>query len=345
MDIRKSKVFIQSNHNRPSGGTKVTHQLARLFRGHGIEAHIFSPAGEVYEPDWMSSTAPVISNERMRDMCSSLDIVIGNWPDFETSAFIRDCPAQVKIFYPQCNFFLRGKHMIGNDIFKTEWGYNGTWAVSESNKNILDARYGTNCTVVHPYFEHERFQPDAQNAARSGILSLSRKGNRHVRFIAAAVGGHMTVLRGRFTEQEFIDAASRHSLFLHTALGYQPDWSKKIRAWGKYIMSLGAEDRITQVTYAGSKYDEGFPLPPAEAALVGCVVVGFAKNGDLEWMDDDNTFIARDRSYFDLYRQVRRALSTPEPELHFMNARARQRLQTFTGERTWAEITSFFDRV
>ena len=103
-------------------------------------------------------------------------------------------------------------------------------------------------------------------------------------------------------------------------------------------------DRRTHVVYAGSKYDEGFPLPPAEAALCGCVVVGFAKNGDLEWMDSTNSFMVPNHDALGLYRAVRKAQYTPQDTLQCMNRRAVQTLEQFTAERTWQEIANSLTR-
>ncbi len=95
------------------------------------------------------------------------------------------------------------------------------------------------------------------------------------------------------------------------------------------------------IIYPDGKSTEVFPLPPAEAALAGAVVIGFAKDGDWEWMDHNNTFISKDKSYIELLKAVRRALTTPAEELDAMNARARAALARFNKDQTWREIDTF----
>ncbi len=335
------RVFIQSAHNRPSGGGKVNHMLACLFLRNGFDAFIFSPRKEVYTPSWLRGSAPILSNDAMAEMCTSSDIVIGTWPDKEAMELVRDCPADVKIFYPQCNFFLEGETLVGDRVFNSDSGYTHFWSVSESNKNILEKKYQVQCDIVHPYFDHQYYANVRKNKERSGTLALSRKGAMYVTFIRGIFGKeNIHLLSGKFTEDDFAAEASHRNLFLHTAIGYQPNLKKKLRAWGKYLLTKGCVDRRTKVTYAGSRYDEGFPLPPAEAALSGCVIVGFAKNGDWEWMNHSNSFIAKDRSYYDLYQKVRKASSLQPSVLQDMNKQAVQALKKFNAERTWKEIQS-----
>lgn len=315
--------------------------MADLFNQKGVEAYAFSPNDEVYKPKWLNDPAPVISNEEMAKTCTEHDLIIGGWPDRKTAELIRDCPAHVKIFYPQCNFFMRNKDMVGADIFNPEWGYNYFWAVSKSNKERLDKKFNINTHIVHPYFRFDLHQNlDNHNKERQ-ILALWRKGKQYVRFVCEYLNFTkkigIKIIDYKFTENEFIKEAASHKLFLHTAIGHHHSLKKQIKEF--------LQGNYSSFTYAGKKYDEGFPLPPAEAALAGCVVVGFAKNGDLEWMDKQNSFIAKDRSYISLFKQLNRAIKAPNNKLKQMNKNAIANLQDFNKENTWKEIKEFLENI
>ncbi len=340
--MNNRKIFFQSVHNDPSGGTKVIHEMVVLFRERGFEAYVFSPKEEAYKPKWLVYPAPVISDEQMISLCGENDIIIGSWPSRTISDIIRKSPAKIKIFYPQCNFFVKSKNMIGDDVFSLDWGYTHFWAVSKSNKSILDKKYDINSYVIHPYFNFELYKTDDIIRKRR-ILTLRRKGLNFIRVVRLFFKKKIDfkVISGKFTEMDFIREALGSRFFLHTAIGHQVNLRSKLRSYRKYILSFGRVNELTRVTYAGGKYDEAFPHPPVEAALAGCVVIGFAKNGDWEWMSKDNSFIAKDRSYIDLIRKINIAIRTPEARLIEMNINALSSLQKFNKENTWREVTSF----
>ena len=340
---QKPRIFLQNIHNRPAGGPKVVHQLARLFESHGYEAFVFSPSAETSTPKWLLDPANIIDNETFQKMCTEEDIVIGEWPDKITSELIRDCPAKIKIYYPQSNFTLTGQGLIGPEIFTEKWGYTNFWAVSNSNKEILDAYYNISCVVVHPYFNTEIFSKNNNLKRKNQILALSRKGNKYVQEVSKKLGDRLKILENPFTEQDFITAANESAIFLHTAMGHQPNMRKKIRAWIKYIITLGKKDSRIGVVYAGSKYDEGFPLPPAEATLSGCVIVGFAKNGDLEWMNSENSFITQNGNARELTEKLEQALALSSEEKKSMNDDAKRNLGKFLAQNTWGEINKSID--
>jgi hypothetical protein len=320
-----------------------------LFRENGFEAYAFSPAEEVYIPKWLSHPAPVISFERMVEMCAADDLIIGTWPSRRTSEIIKAAPVKIKAFYPLCNFFIKGRNFIGDDVFKKEWGYTHFWACGENNKEILDSKFKINSIVIPEWFDFELYNEAKKNGWKreNKVLVLGRKGRRFSVFARFFLKNKVDfkVIDGQFGEQDFIREAFKSKFFLHTAIGYQASIRKKTRSIIKYIFTLGRVNNITRTIYAGGRYSEGFPLPPVEATLAGCVVIGFAKNGDLEWMNSKNSFIAKDRSYLDLTRQIHRAINTPDEVLKDMVSKATERVKHFSKVNTWSEIIKFLENV
>ena len=92
-------------------------------------------------------------------------------------------------------------------------------------------------------------------------------------------------------------------------------------------------------------YKEGFPLPPAEAAMCGSIVIGFHMGGGLEWMSSSTCFPAKDRSYLSLMEKIREALSASDDELHTMRENAFRAVNKFNKEHTWQQIETFLSEL
>lgn len=62
-------------------------------------------------------------------------------------------------------------------------------------------------------------------------------------------------------------------------------------------------------------YPEGFPFPPIEAMLCGCLVVGYTGGGGSEFMIDNKTaFIAEDGNIDELYKKLKKAITLSDNE-------------------------------
>jgi hypothetical protein len=322
-------------HNDSSGGTKYIHHMCNLMRERGLDATLVVPDGSPLYANWLIEPAPTITRSAMVARCTPEDIVIDFWNDVGTISTTQKLPARVKIFCCGNSSFLTGPGLLGDDFLTRDMGYTHFWTAGESAKRQLEQKYQKSFHIVHHYFAFDNYRRAIAGIKRQRrILGITRKGARYLHATRIAnilrMLGERTnfrVINRRFVEPEFFTWASSCRFFLHTPVGLAPSWKNRRAGMG--------------IIYPDGKSTEVFPLPPAEAALAGAVVIGFAKDGDWEWMDHNNTFISKDKSYIELLKAVRRALTTPAEELDAMNARARAALARFNKDQTWREIDTF----
>ena len=72
------RVFISAPHNRPSGGTKYLNLFVNLFNDKGISSYMVLP-NEPTQADFLNQPAPVITSDKMLEMCSVDDVIIDGW--------------------------------------------------------------------------------------------------------------------------------------------------------------------------------------------------------------------------------------------------------------------------
>lgn len=339
--------FIQVPHNNPSGGVKVANQLANLFLDQGWRAYVVV-ARRVKKALWLNHPAPVLSLQAMAKMCQQEDLIIDNWSERRTMALTLKLPAATKIFYCQGCSFPKNKDLLGDYFLRKDLGYTHFWAVSVNTLQYLQKNYPVippqKWSLVHPYFEHEIIQRMRSWAQpKRQILCLGRKGRDYIRRAQKIFGSQIPfVLWDQpFREEEFYAQCSQSLFFLNTAIGID---NYHLRRFWRKVMAImqGREfDPLYFITPRGRR--EGFPLPPAEAALAGAVVIGFAMGGGREWMNRETCFLARDRRLVSLLWQIREALNASEVELSQKQKAARCALARFTPEHTWKQIKRSLD--
>lgn len=342
----KRKVFVQIPLNNPSGGIKVANQLVNLFREHNYESYVVLPH-ETYQADWMLHPAPTINIARMKELCNSNDIVINNWLDKETIKETIKLKAKTKVFYCQGCTFPRSKTLIGDDHLKTDLGFTHFWAVSTDSLNYLTKTYPyvRSWYLVNPYFDSEFIRQTISGIqTKHQILCLSRKGNKYVNFSRLLFGLRIKfeIINRKFTEKEFYQLCVASKFFLSTAIGIDNHLFKNFI---KYIINILGTKKTYQTIHYVIPYGhkEGFPLPPAEAAACGSIVIGFAMGGGLEWMSPTTCFLAKDRSYFSLIKKIKEALSASYEQLSTMRENAFRAVSKFNKENTWQQIETFLE--
>jgi glycosyltransferase involved in cell wall biosynthesis len=330
------RIFVRVPSNNPSGGIKVANQLVNLIRERGFDSFLVVN-GEPYIADWMVTPAPVISVANLMKTCDANDIVIDNWIDRSTVETTRRLNAKIKIYYSQGSTFIKSKDLIGDECLATGKIYTHYWAVSTDSQKILESKYPRTGRwyLVHPYIEHEIISSVREDVKQTenAILCLARKGKSYI-FLAKFLFGRdikFDIVNGKFTEIEAYKLMAKNKFFLSTAVGVTPQLTRNM------IRLLTGRELVRII----NPYREGFPLPPAEAAMCGSIVIGFAAGGGLEWMSADNCFLAKDRSYFLLIKKIKEALATPQEQLNIMRDNAFKAISKFSKENTWRQITAF----
>jgi hypothetical protein len=338
------RVFVQIPSTYPSGGIKVAHQLVNLFREHNYESYVVLP-NEIYQADWLIYPAPTINISKMKKLCGKSDIVIDNWVDKDTIAETIKLEARIKVFYAQGCTFPKSKSLIGDDFLKNDLGYTHFWAVSKDSLDYLKKKYRhiQSWYLINPYFDLESVKRTISGIQRENkILCLSRKGGSFVQVSQLIFDSKIKfeVINKTFTEKEFYQLCASSKFFLSTAIGIDNSYLKQFI---KILLNtLSKEKKYEIVRYViPSGHKEGFPLPPAEAAMCGSVVIGFAMGGGLEWMTLDNCFLAKDRSYLSLIKMIKEALSAPEKEFDRVRENALKAVSRFNKEHTWKQIEAF----
>ena len=72
--------------------------------------------------------------------------------------------------------------------------------------------------------------------------------------------------------------------------------------------------------------------------ILGCAVVGAPMGGGLEWMNQDNCYLAEDLNLGSLLEQVTLALSANDQQLERKARSAFESVRIFDREKTWLEL-------
>ena len=97
--------------------------------------------------------------------------------------------------------------------------------------------------------------------------------------------------------------------------------------------------------FLATGYPEGLPLPPLEAMLCGCVVVGFTGGGASEYMINGETaLVAEDGGCDTASEQLKMILSNQELKER-MRQRGMDKASTYTLENTKQMLKQFYEQV
>jgi len=344
------KIFVQVPSNNPSGGVKVANQLVNLFQEHDYESYIVLPH-EVYLADWLIKPAPTINIAKMQKLCEDNDIIVDNWPDRVTTNASMRAKARTKVFYMQGCTFPRSKDLIGDNYFKRDIGYTHFWVVSTDSMEYLKKQYSNakypspeKWYLVNPYFDFESAKKIAAGVKRkSEVLALSRKGRSYIKLAKFRYGNQIKINTiDKFSEEQIYELYAEHKFFLSTAVGVDPN-KQLIRNILSFLRHADLGRLVWVISPEGRR--EGFPLPPAEAAMCGSIVIGFAMGGGLEWMSPNTCFLAKDRSYFSLMKKIKEALIASDEQLDGMRENAFRTVSKFNKEHTWQQIEAFLSHL
>lgn len=362
------KVFINVGSNN-AGGAKNANHMANLFREKGFESYVVLPQ-ETYKAQWMIKPAPVINIGEMKRICEKEDLIIDRRGHADVISTLRRLEARAKVFYTGGATFLRSTELLGDLPLRRgkELGYTHFWGVSDDSINYMRKAYPTvkKWHKVSPLFDFELSKNVMEGVKRRRqILCLTRKGERYVRTVQLFFHKKIRfkIIDRNYTEKAFYEWLASSLFFLHTATGVDTHLEWLLNALShhfanavfngepistaQYLLKRTREPVFrpltTQVIHPIDRRREGFPLPAAEAAMCGAVVVGFAMGGGLEWMDETNCFLAEDLSYVGLVDAVKRALCASPRQLDIMRSRAYQSIGKFGKEHTWRQLQRFLN--
>lgn len=337
------KVFLSCAHNKPSGGTKVINQVAQLFNEKGHEAYVVIP-GKPYMADFIDYAAETISFKDMIALCKPEDIIIDHWQLKESWKATEASKAERKVFCQQGASIPIGSKFTGPRVFGKDSIYTHHWNVSQACKEYIQKKYSVEkIDIVHPFFDSstlKKYSDQRFNHKRKGILFVAGRGSPYLSYIVQLVGSKktkVTVINGYYKEEDFFDELTRHKFLISVDQGVSNP-SFKGRMERRLMSLIRPEMKYRNFWIVPEGHLLGSPMPPAEAARCGAVVIGFAMGGGLEWMNDSNCYLAEDRNLDSLSVKIKQALSADEEELSRISNSAFRATNKFNKEHAWEQI-------
>ncbi len=337
-------VYITGASNRPSGGVKVMNQTAVLFEEHGYESYVV-PADGTPQATFLDRPAKTLNVETYARRLKDDDVTIDFWPDRNLVKIASQKKNQTHIFWQHGASIPIGGTTVDDVVFRAGNPYAQHWNVSRACADYFQTHYNLTMTIVHPFFDSPTMLEYQQRSPipRDGFLLLNRRGQRYLPAIVKKLSGHrVTILKEPYHERELFEALLSHTFFISTDDGiHEPSLIRKTKNALRALVSHNVRRQMEHANHwiIPERHLLGFPMPPVEAAWLGCLTIGFAMGGGLEWMNRKNCFLAKDGNAVSLLANIDRALATSEDACSSIRTQARIDTDRFTSEKTWEHLT------
>jgi len=343
------QIFITGPSNKPSGGVKVMNQVAVLFEEHGFESFVVC-ADNSQKATFLDQPAKTINIEEYSSQLKKEDITIDFWADKRLVNIASQKRNQTRVFWQHGASVPKGGLTIGDSVFCQGNPYTQHWNVSKACGDYFQKNHNLKMSIVHPFFDSPTMKEFQERAEldRDGILILARRGQKYIPLIQKHFSSRerITILTQPFHERDFFEELLCHKYFISTDDGIEkPKLKHQIKKGIKYMISSDFREILKNKNdwIVPKGHLLGFPMPPVEAAWLGCVVIGFAMGGGLEWMNEDNCFLAKDRNQNSLLSQIDKAINAPENELNKIRPQAIMDTKRFNKKNTWEQLTNLLD--
>ncbi len=338
------RVFITGSSNNPSGGTKVMNQVSCLFVRHGIESYVVT-ADDSGPATFLDDVALYLTLDQYRSMLRSDDITIDFWPAQVFYDIAKEGVAETRVFWQHGASIPTWEDFSGSAVFESGNPYTHHWNVSKACQAYIETTYGQKSDIVHPFFETQTLHAVQKTISkdRSGMLLLGRRGRKYIDSIRKGFGQKIdiTVLEQPFHERELFEQLRRHKYYVSIDDGiWGPTLLGKLKHAIKRLISASErrKDQKRNSWIIPKGHLLGFPMPPAEAAALGCTVIGFAMGGGKEWMTPDTCFLADDADLHSLLNQISKALAASDATLMEKAQHASERVSQFNQAHTWKQM-------
>src|SRR3989339_411475 len=345
-------IYIIGSTNRPSGGTKVMHQIANLFIEKGYKSYVV--VEDDSECTFLCHPAPSLSFQDFEKQIKAEDITITFWTSRKIVESIDKKINYKRILWYHGASLPTGKNALGEYSFSKESPFTQFWNVSKVCAEYLEQKYSLSkkMGIVYPFFDTEEIQKhqnDVDKYKRNGILMLARRGKKYIDLVKKKMGNKtkITILEPPYHEEEFFNLLLKHKFFVSVDPGVDNFISINRIFKNGIKCAIDSDFRTKYVNRHKWIVPEGhllgFPMPPIEAALLGCTVIGFAMGGGLEWMNTGNCFLAHDRDKKSLLDNIQKALGADETTLEMKRQSAYESTQKFTREHTWVQLSNLLN--
>lgn len=258
----KNKGFKQAAKSifpkhKPVGGTKVTYQHCMLLNQIGIEA-VPVLMGK-YHGNFFGYDIEPITKQKLLSQVTPSDIVVASeFRPYEGLDF--DGATKVLFFQNPANI-RRVLKEEDKDKSYFDLGYDHVITCGDLCTEVIKEEMGIDATTIPNGIDQKSFTPDPKSRISGRVLVLSRKNHKDFEKIRDICSQTMNIdfrIVDGLTQQEIIKEYQKADIFLATG------------------------------------YPEGLSLPPLEAMLCGCAVVGFTGGGAREYMFDADTAMVAD---------------------------------------------------
>lgn len=336
-------VYITGASNKPSGGVKVMNQVAVLFEEHGFES-VVVPADGSGQATFLDQPAKTISVEEYAGRLREDDITIDFWPDKRLVDIAAQKKNASRIFWQHGASIPVGGTTVGDTVFLPGNPYTQHWNVSRACADYFQTKYNLSMPIVHPFFDSPtmlEFQ-ERPPVQREGFLLLARRGQKYLPAIRRLLTKHrLTILKEPYHERAFFEALRRHTFFISTDDGiHAPSLARRGKNVLRWLLSPTVREQARRANQwiIPDGHLLGFPMPPVEAAWLGCVTIGFAMGGGIEWMKPNNCLLAQDASKKSLSTTIDQALHLANGIITAMRKQARLDTSNFCKKQTWADL-------
>jgi len=337
------KFFFLSAHNKPSGGTKVINQIVNLCREKGYKSYLVTIEDKPKKADFLNNPCGVFSLKDFKNQCKKEDIVIDCWQHKLSYQAVRDCISKTKIFWQHGTLIPVYPNFNGEEIFKPGI-YSQYWNASQKCANFIKNKYNfIKISVIHPFFDDEiLLKYTNYTNKRDGMLLVRRRGQEVIPSIINSFPEQkITILNTPFTDKQLYQELIRHKYFVTCDNGLHG----KLLIKNKYERFFRKAYSLKNNFLKSKKWIKhktnylGFPMTACEAAWLNTTVIGFAMGGGLEWMNNDNMYLAKDSDINSLLAKIKEATEDSEKNLEIKRKNAFEAVSRFNKKNTWNQLT------
>ena len=337
------RVYITGASKKPSGGVKVMNQVAVLFEEHGYESYVV-PFDGTGQATFLDQPARTTSVEEYVSRLREDDITIDFWPDKRLVDIAARKINTTRIFWQHGASIPIGGTTVGDVVFRPGNPYTQHWNVSRACADYFQTKFNLSMPIVHPFFDSPTMREFQERPPipREGFLLLARRGQKYIPAIERVLKSQrLTILKEPYHERDFFEALRRHTFFISTDDGiHAPSLIRRGKNMLRRLLlpTVREQAKHSNQWIIPPGHLLGLPMPPVEAAWLGCVTIGFAMGGGREWMQENNCLLADDASKKSLSEKIDQALQMATGAIVAMREQSRRDTSNFCREQTWADL-------